>query len=170
MKIRSVLCLMAAMVMLACFTAAAPAEEVHSMDLKVLPDMEMSVSEWMESDTSRTYFAAIMLLEMAIDTVKPDSDNISSTAGYALARSQAYIASSKKNGIVSVLFFGDSFTVVAAYSPMRGEASWSYLNITDSPSATMSLFKSTGDMDEYHVLDSMSVIEALQEIMEIISD
>ena len=170
MKIKTALSLLMTMVMLLSFGGGALAEETRTLDSTLFDAMELSIDTWMGSDTARAYFAAIAVVELAVDTEAPDTDNISSIVPYSLAYGQAYIASSEKNGMVSVLFFGESSSLIMAYLPGSKAAFWSYLDQMDTPSAAMAALKSEGSFDTYYTLNSENVIEALKKIQEIISE
>ncbi len=165
MKLRKVIGILAAAVMLAAFAQPALADNM-SMNTLVLKGMDRTVTEWTSSKNNREMFACVAMVDLVL-TVGDTSykDTVIAALSSAMAADKCYVSISNGGKTVSTLFFGDKNTIVIFYSPSTDHGEWNLVNGSPSDAAAMMTeLKDSGAFDTYYKVSGANVLQILQQV------
>ncbi len=165
MKLRKVIGILAAAVMLAAFAQPALADNM-SMNTIVLKGMDRTVSEWTSSKSNRETFACVAMMDLVL-TVGDTSykDTVIGALSSAMAADKCYVSISNGGKTVSALFFGDKQTIVILYVPSTDMGEWNLTSgATPDAAAMMAALKTSGAFDTYYKVSGANVLQILQQV------
>ena len=167
MKIRKIVSVLAAAVVLASFAFPAMADN-HAMETLFMDAMDRSVPEWISGKSDREKLSCLAMCDL-VRTVDGTSDEqtVMDIISSALLNDGCYIGVFNGETSVSMLYFGSDGFLIVFYTPAVGVGQWTLIpNRVPDPKVMMEGLKSDGSVESYYHVSASQILEFLSVISE----